>query len=127
MEPQWSKGISSATVCNTYYFIFVLYALVALVAVVGTLVVLIGIKMPKGLALAYGFQGALTAVLASILMLFQYLVCSRALLGSGKKEGFMNAMEISKLTKKECLAKESTGNVKWRSTSTGGQCVPNII
>jgi CBS domain containing-hemolysin-like protein len=90
MEPQWSKKISSTTVCNTYYFIFVLYAIVALVAVVGTIVVLVGVKMPKSLALAYGFQGALTAVLASILMLFQYLVCSRALLGSGKKEGVLD-------------------------------------
>jgi hypothetical protein len=92
MEPQWSKGIKSSTICGTYYIIFVLYAIVAVVAVVGTIVGIVGLKMPKGLAIAFGFQGLLTAVLAAILMLFQYLVCSRALLGEHnvqlKKEGF---------------------------------------
>jgi hypothetical protein len=92
MEPQWSKGIQSSTICNTYYIIFVLYAIVAVVAIVGTIVGLVGLKMSKGMAIAFGFQGLLTAVLAAILMLFQYLVCSRALLGDtsvdNKKEGF---------------------------------------
>jgi CBS domain containing-hemolysin-like protein len=103
MEPQWSKGIKSSTICDTYYIIFVLYAIVAVVAVVGTIVVLFGVKMPKNLAIAYGFQGLLTSVLAGILMLFQYLVCSRALLGEQtaylKKEGF--AAAGAKATTKE--------------------------
>ena len=125
MEPQWSKQISSATVCNTYYFIFVLYAIVALVAIVGTLAVIINVKMPKSLAIAYGFQGALTAVLAAILMLFQYLVCSRALLGSDKKEGFLTPRAIRNLNKIECNRIASTDNsVIWSDMKNF--CIPNV-
>ena len=88
MEPQWSRGISSNTVCSTYYFIFVLYAIVALVAIMGTVSAIVGLKMQKGMALAFGFLGLLTASLAATLALFQYLVCSRALLGGNQHEGF---------------------------------------
>lgn len=81
MEPQWTKQISSDTVCTTYYFIFLLYALIALLAVIGTIGILVAYKLPKGLSIGIGFQGILTASIASVLALFQYLVCSRALLG----------------------------------------------
>jgi len=93
MEPQWSKGISSNTVCSTYYFIFVLYAIVAVMAILGTAGAIIGLKMQKSMAMAFGFQGLLTASLAAILALFQYLVCSRALLGANQHEGFFAGKE----------------------------------
>jgi len=80
MEPEWSKKISSNTICGTYYFIFVLYAIIASFAILGTLYALFKLKIQKGNAFLFGFQGLLTAVLAATLMLFQYLVCSRALL-----------------------------------------------
>ena len=81
MEPQWTKKISSNTVCSTYYVIFWLYAILAVLAVVGTIGVLVAYKLPKGLSVGIGFQGLLTASIAATLALFQYLVCSRALLG----------------------------------------------
>ena len=81
MEPEWTKKISSNTVCTTYYYIFVVYAILAALALVGTVGILISFKLPKGLSVAVGFQGLLTASIASVLALFQYLVCSRALLG----------------------------------------------
>ena len=81
MEPQWTKKISSKTVCQTYYVIFWLYAFIAILALVGTVFILLAYKLPKGLAISVGFQGLLTASIGAILALFQYLVCSRALLG----------------------------------------------
>jgi hypothetical protein len=81
MEPQWTKKISSNTVCTTYYYIFVVYAILAVLAVVGTIGILFAYKLPRGLSVGLGFQGILTASIAGVLALFQYLVCSRALLG----------------------------------------------
>jgi hypothetical protein len=80
MEPQWTKNISSNTVCTTYYAIFWLYVIVAVLVTVGTLALIFAFKMPRGSAAMFGFQGIMTASLASVLALFQYLVCSRALL-----------------------------------------------
>jgi predicted small integral membrane protein len=81
MEPQWTKQISSNFVCTTYYYIFIVYAVLAALALIGTIGILVSFKLPKGLSVAIGFQGLLTASIASVLALFQYLVCSRALLG----------------------------------------------
>lgn len=80
MEPQWTKQISSNTICSTYYVIFWLYAFLAVLAIVGTVGILVMYKLPKGLSVGIGFQGVLTASIAATLALFQYLVCSRALL-----------------------------------------------
>jgi hypothetical protein len=81
MEPQWTKNISSNTVCTTYYVIFWLYIAVAIVVILGTLALAFAFKMQKASAAMFGFQGLMTASLACVLALFQYLVCSRALLG----------------------------------------------
>ena len=80
MEPEWTKKISSNAVCTTYYYIFVLYAVIAAIALIGTIGILVSFKLPKGLSIGLGFQGLLTAGIATTLALFQYLVCTRALL-----------------------------------------------
>ena len=80
MEPEWTKKISSNAVCTTYYYIFILYAVIAAIALIGTIGILVSFKLPKGLSIGLGFQGLLTAAIATILALFQYLVCTRALL-----------------------------------------------
>ena len=80
MEPQWTKQISSNTICSTFYIIFWLYAILLVLALVGTVGILVALKLPKGLSVAIGFQGLLSASILTILCLFQYLVCSRALL-----------------------------------------------
>jgi len=91
MEPQWTKQISNTTVCGWYYLLFLLNAFIALVAVVGTLMVVFGMKMQKGMAYAFGFQGLLTVAIATTSSLFMYLVCNRSLLGAkGGKEGFFD-------------------------------------
>ena len=81
MEPQWTKQISNNTVCSTYYVIFWLYAILLVLALVGTVGILVAFKLPKGLSVGIGFQGLLSAFILATLCLFQYLVCSRALLG----------------------------------------------
>jgi hypothetical protein len=81
MEPQWTKQISNNAVCTTYYVIFWIYAAFAALAVIGTVGILTMFKLPKGLSVGIGFQGILTGAIAATLALFQYLVCSRALLG----------------------------------------------
>ncbi len=81
MEPQWTKKISNNAVCSTYYYIYIAYAILAVLAVVGTIGILVAYKLPKGLSVGLGFQGILTGLIAAVLALFQYLVCSRALLG----------------------------------------------
>lgn len=80
MEPEWTKKISNNAVCTTYYYIFILYAVIAFLALIGTVGILVSFKLPKGLSVGLGFQGLLTAAIATTLALFQYLVCSRALL-----------------------------------------------
>jgi hypothetical protein len=81
MEPQWTKQISSEAICNTYYGFFIFYAVMGAITLLGTIGILTYFKFPKGMAVGYGFYGVIMAVLAFVMSLFQYLVCSRALLG----------------------------------------------
>jgi hypothetical protein len=81
MEPQWSKQIPSTTVCGTYYWIFVVYAVFFGISVLGTVGMLVGMKLPKQIAVPVGFFGLLMSAVLATLALFQYLVCARALLG----------------------------------------------
>lgn len=81
MEPQWTKNISSETVCNFFYFFYAVYAVLAILSVIG----LIGVffmGLPKNILIATSIQGILMAVLAGATALFHYLVCARALLPS---------------------------------------------
>jgi hypothetical protein len=80
------KKISSETICNFFYFFFVVYASLAVITLIGTLAVLFMVKMPRGLMFATGFQSLIMLVIASTAALFYYLICDRALL-SGKANG----------------------------------------
>jgi hypothetical protein len=81
MEPQWTKQISSNAICSTYYAIFVVYAVLGVITLLGTIGLLSYFKFPKGMAIGYGFYGIIMSVFLFVMSLFQYLVCSRALLG----------------------------------------------
>lgn len=96
MEPQWTKQIRSETICNVYWYIYVIYAVIAVLSLVGTVGILFAFKLPKGLSVSIGFQGLLIATLGATLALFQYLVCDRALLAQKmKKEGFSNFLDMT--------------------------------
>lgn len=79
MEPQWTKNISSETVCNFFYFFYVVYAVLAILTVF-SLISLAFMDLPKNMILMASFQGILMAGIAGITALFHYLVCARALL-----------------------------------------------
>ena len=83
------KQISSKTVCDLYYIIFVIYAILGVIAVLNVVMVLFS-KLPLMLKLAVGAQGLIMAAVLVVLSMFQYIVCDRALLSGGKEgtEGF---------------------------------------
>jgi hypothetical protein len=81
MEPQWTKNISSETVCNFFYFFYVIYAVLA-VFTVFSLIALFFMDLPKNMLVAATVQGLLMAGVATATALFHYLVCARALLPS---------------------------------------------
>jgi hypothetical protein len=79
MEPEWTKNISSETVCNFFYFFFVLYAVLAFFAVVSLISIFL-MPLPRSVLFVTGVQGFLMIGLALTTALFHYLVCDRALL-----------------------------------------------
>ena len=80
MEPQWTKNISSETVCNFFYAFFVIYALFAVISVLGLISLFVfASKLPKSVVITQGLYGVVTLGLATTMALFHYLVCDRAL------------------------------------------------
>ena len=79
MEPQWMEQISSKSVCDLYYIIFVIYAILGVIAVANVIAILF-MKLPLTLKLSMTAQGIIMSVVLVVLSLFQYIVCDRALL-----------------------------------------------
>ena len=79
MEPQWTKNISSETVCNFFYFFYVVYAVLAIFTVF-SLISLAFMDLPKNMLVMASVQGILMMSIAVATALFHYLVCARALL-----------------------------------------------
>jgi hypothetical protein len=82
MEPSWMQKISNESVCNFFYAWFVVYAVffaLALVLAVGTLFMAKKLGV-AGIAIA--LQSVLMMLIAGSFMMFHYMVCDRALLGS---------------------------------------------
>jgi uncharacterized membrane protein len=99
MEPQWTKQISSETVCNFFYVFYVIYAVIAVVSLIGVIGVFTFLKVPKGQVGAIGIQSLIGLALATTQMLFLYLICDRALKPSAeaeKKEGFSTANQATR-------------------------------
>ena len=92
MEPEITKNISSNTVCTYYGVLAYSAAAIAIVAFIGSLAAAFVVKMPFFMRVQSVFLGLLVTLLAIVSSLFQYLVCTRALLGEQKvilkKEGF---------------------------------------
>lgn len=79
MEPEWTKGISNATICNTYYITFIFMAISAVIAIISAFI----LPFLKGLSptvkVMQGIILILNAVIAGFLSLIAYLMCDRAL------------------------------------------------
>lgn len=84
MEPEWTKAIQSQTVCNFFYFFFVIYAVMTVVGIVALAYTFLGTSIPKPMLVPLLLQWILPMSIAVTGTLFNYLICSRALLGSGK-------------------------------------------
>lgn len=85
MEPEWTKQISSETICTFFYVFFVFYAVLAGLSVLGLFGSLFSLKKigAAGPLLAGGYT--LMTLLAATMALFYYLICDRGLL-QGKKQ-----------------------------------------
>ncbi len=87
MEPEWMKKISSETVCNFFYVFFVAYAVLAALMILTLVAGLTVMKKAGGLGVLVGIQGLITFGIATVFMLFYYIICDRALLaGKATKE-----------------------------------------
>jgi amino acid transporter len=76
-EPDFTKKISSKTICDFFYYFFWAYLVLgglSFIAMIGTAAM--AKVMPWGTIISFGFTFAIAAISA----LFHYLVCSRALL-----------------------------------------------
>ena len=82
MEPSWTKPITNDTVCNFFYTFFIAYAIVFVLSILSLIgiVSIFKLKTPTGMGMS--LQLVLTAALAGVNMLFNYLICSRALLSN---------------------------------------------
>jgi len=97
MEPQWTKSIPSTSVCNFFYFFFVVYAVLFALSILVMVGVLSTFKLKGATGLALGAQALLTTALGGTMMLFYYLICDRALLSGAVQtvtsESFMSKDE----------------------------------
>ena len=100
------RQVSSKTVCDLYYVIFVIYSILGVLAVVNVIAVLFS-KMPLMFKIAVGGQGLIMAAVLVVLSMFQYIVCDRALLsGRQSAEGFYTKHEREKFTDKKEMAEK---------------------
>jgi len=79
-EPKWMHKISNSTVCNFFYFFFVLYAAFTVLALVTMIGTFFAVKKLGTAGIIMSVQAVLTFLLGTIMMAFYYLICDRALL-----------------------------------------------
>jgi hypothetical protein len=80
MEHEWMKNISSTSICNFFYFFFVVYAVIfvlSLLTVVGTA---LSVKVTAPMMFPLLANSILMTLIGGTMMLFHYLICDRALL-----------------------------------------------
>jgi len=79
MEPEWTKGITNNTICNTYYLVFVFSAVVGVLAVISAFVIPFLSGMSPTMKIMQGLGLVLQGLIAAFLALIAYLLCDRAL------------------------------------------------
>jgi hypothetical protein len=92
MEPEWMKTFSNNTVCNFFYFWFVVYAVFAVLALLLTVGTFFSVKKLDFFGVMVILQPVITLLLATAFMMFYYIICDRSLLSkvseSVVQEGF---------------------------------------
>ena len=100
------KAIPSSTICNFFYFFFVLYAIILGISVLGFVGVAVSPKLSKALSVPNTMSLLLVSVLAATQMLFFYLICSRSLLEVKEtREGFVVAPSVATPAQKAVAAR----------------------
>jgi hypothetical protein len=98
MEPAWMKRFSNNTVCNFFYFWFVVYAVLAALALFLVIGTFMSLKTVDFFSVMIGLQPVITLLLATTFMMFYYVICDRALLAkvsqSVTQEGFSAMKEV---------------------------------
>jgi len=91
MEAPWMSAIPNRFICNFYYTFFIIYAIILGLTVFSFVGILFLAKGNKVIQITSGIQMLIAVALAGTAVLFNYLICSRALLKSGGgEEGFVN-------------------------------------
>lgn len=80
MEDEWMKQIPSTTVCNFFYFFFVVYAIIFTLSIITVIGTALSSKVNTPLMMALIANATLTSLIGGTMMLFYYLICDRALL-----------------------------------------------
>ena len=84
------KAIPSASICNFFYFFFVLYAVILTLSVLGFAGIVLSPKLSKALSVPNSLGLAIAVLLAGTQMLYFDLLCSRSLFEVKQtKEGFV--------------------------------------
>lgn len=81
-EAAWMAAIPSTLVCNFYYAFFIIYAIIFGLTVLSFIGILFLAKGNKMIQITSGIQMLIAVALAGTAVLFNYLICSRALLHS---------------------------------------------
>jgi hypothetical protein len=84
MEAEWMKQISSSTICNFFYFFFVVYAIIFTLSIISVIGTALSAKASTPLLMSLLANGILTSLIGGTMMLFYYLICDRALLSKNK-------------------------------------------
>ena len=97
MEPPLFENIPSESVCNFFYWFSVAYAVIVVVSVLSLAYTLVTTKLKTPMSLGLGLYQILVIALGSVSLMFNYLICDRALLSkSGGKEGFFGGKKATR-------------------------------
>jgi len=77
MEPEWMQAIAGSTVCNWFFFFYIVNLIVFAILVLG--MVFLAFRTKKGLTLPNIFFGLISSVVACTNTLFFYIMCERSL------------------------------------------------
>ena len=97
MEPPLFENIPSESVCNFFYWFSVAYAVIVVVSVLSLAPTLVTTQLKTPMSLGLGLYQILVIALGSVSLMFNYLICDRALLAkSGGKEGFFGGKKATR-------------------------------
>jgi hypothetical protein len=85
MEAEWMKQISNSSLCNFFYFFFVVYAIIFTLSVITLIATAVSAKPASPITMPVLANLMLTSVLAGTFMLFHYLICDRVLIAKDVK------------------------------------------